>query len=83
MVSRDQVVIATKVHGRMRPGPNGYGLSRKAIPEIDHSLPGSEPPTSTSIGSTAGTPNPDRRDLEACTTWCKSGKVRYIGATSM
>jgi aryl-alcohol dehydrogenase-like predicted oxidoreductase len=28
---RDQVVIATKVHGRMRPGPNGAGLSRKAI----------------------------------------------------
>jgi 1-deoxyxylulose-5-phosphate synthase len=37
--SRDEVVIATKVHGRMRPGPNGGGLSRKAIlGEIDHSL---------------------------------------------
>jgi 1-deoxyxylulose-5-phosphate synthase len=36
---RDEVVIATKVHGRMRPGPNGGGLSRKAIlGEIDHSL---------------------------------------------
>jgi aryl-alcohol dehydrogenase-like predicted oxidoreductase len=33
---RDEVVIATKVHGRMRPGPNGAGLSRKAIlSEID------------------------------------------------
>src|SRR5271169_3983329 len=36
---RDEVVIATKVHGRMRPGSNGAGLSRKAImSEIDHSL---------------------------------------------
>src|SRR5579864_6327154 len=38
-VDRDEVVIATKVNGRMRPGPNGQGLSRKAIlTEIDHSL---------------------------------------------
>ena len=29
--SRDEVVLATKVHGRMRPGVNGAGLSRKAI----------------------------------------------------
>src|SRR4051794_18439009 len=37
--NRDEVVIATKVHGRMRPGPNGAGLSRAAImTEIDHSL---------------------------------------------
>ena len=36
---RDEVVIATKVYGRMRPGPNGAGLSRKAIlAEIDSSL---------------------------------------------
>src|ERR1700727_101905 len=36
---RDEVVIATKVYGRMRPGPNGAGLSRKAIfAEIDASL---------------------------------------------
>src|SRR6195952_4046865 len=36
---RDDVVIATKVHGRMAPGPNGAGLSRKAIMgEIDASL---------------------------------------------
>src|SRR5690242_19346465 len=36
---RDEVVIATKVHGRMRPGPNGAGLSRRAImAEIDASL---------------------------------------------
>ena len=36
---RDEVVIATKVHGPMRAGPNGAGLSRKAImTEIDASL---------------------------------------------
>jgi len=36
---RDEVVIATKVYGRVRPGPNGGGLSRKAImSEIDASL---------------------------------------------
>ena len=36
---REEVVIATKVHGRMRPDVNGAGLSRKAIlSEIDHSL---------------------------------------------
>jgi aryl-alcohol dehydrogenase-like predicted oxidoreductase len=38
-VPRGDVVIATKVNGRMRPGPNGAGLSRKAIlAEIDNSL---------------------------------------------
>ena len=37
--SREDVVLATKVHGRMRPGPHGAGLSRKAIMhEIDASL---------------------------------------------
>jgi aryl-alcohol dehydrogenase-like predicted oxidoreductase len=28
---RDEIVIATKVHGKMHDGPNGSGLSRKAI----------------------------------------------------
>ncbi len=37
--SRQDVVIATKVHGRMHKGPNGAGLSRRAIlAEIDNSL---------------------------------------------
>src|SRR5689334_12857473 len=39
LAKRENVVIATKVHGRMRPGPNGAGLSRKAImQEMDASL---------------------------------------------
>jgi aryl-alcohol dehydrogenase-like predicted oxidoreductase len=38
-VNRDEVVIATKVNGPMRKGPNSVGLSRKAIlAEVDHSL---------------------------------------------
>src|ERR1700748_1105099 len=37
--NRDDVVIATKLRHPMRPGPNGKGLSRKAImTEVDHSL---------------------------------------------
>ncbi len=36
---RDEIVLATKLFGRMRPGPNGAGLSRKAVfQEIDASL---------------------------------------------
>src|ERR1700743_728620 len=39
MANRDEIVLATKVHGRMHEGPNGGGLSRKAIlSEIDKSL---------------------------------------------
>src|ERR1700744_2611419 len=39
LAKREEVVIATKVYNVMRPGPNGRGLSRKAIlHEIDASL---------------------------------------------
>jgi aryl-alcohol dehydrogenase-like predicted oxidoreductase len=82
---RDDVVIATKVHGRMRPGPNGAGLSRKHImAEIDASL------------SRLGTDyvdlyqihrldhgTPIEETLEALHDVVKAGKVRYIGASSM
>ncbi len=82
---RDEVVIATKVHGRMRPGPNGAGLSRKAIMgEIDASL------------SRLGTDyvdlyqihrwdydTPIEETLEALHDIVKAGKARYIGASSM
>jgi len=82
---REEVVIATKVHGRMRPGPNGAGLSRKAImAEIDNSL--------TRLGMDYvdlyqihrwdyGTPIEET--LEALHDVVKSGKARYIGASSM
>jgi aryl-alcohol dehydrogenase-like predicted oxidoreductase len=82
---REEVVIATKVHGRMRAGPNGAGLSRKAImTEIDASL------------SRLGTDYVDlyqihrfdpqvpiEETLEALHDVVKAGKARYIGASSM
>ncbi|KVT53382.1 aldo/keto reductase [Burkholderia ubonensis] len=82
---RDDVVIATKVFHRMRPGPNGAGLSRKAIlTEIDHSL------------ERLGTDyvdlyqihrwdyhTPIEETLEALHDVVKAGKARYIGASSM
>lgn len=84
-VSRDAVVIATKISAAMRNGPNAVGLSRKAImTEVDHSL------------RRLGTDYIDlyqihRRDqltpweetLEALHDLVKMGKVRYIGASSM
>src|SRR3954469_10194545 len=82
---RDEIVIATKVYGRMRPGPNGAGLSRKAImAEIDASL------------RRLGTDYIDlyqihrwdyetliEETLEALHDIVKAGKARYIGASSM
>jgi len=82
---RDEVVIATKVYGRMRPGPNGAGLSRKAIfVEIDASL--------TRLGMDYidlyqihrfDHETPIEETLEALHDVVKAGKVRYIGASSM
>ena len=82
---REEVVIATKVHGRMHPGPNGAGLSRKAImTEIDASL------------RRLGTDYVDlyqihrfdpevaiEETLEALHDVVRAGKARYIGASSM
>ena len=66
---RDEVVIATKVYGRMRPGPNGSGLSRKAImSEIDASLHRLGWIMSTSTKSIAGITKPrSRRRSRRCT----------------
>lgn len=82
---RDDVVIATKVYGRMRPGPNGAGLSRKAImTEVDHSL--------TRLGTDYidlyqihrwDPDTPIEETMEALHDVVKAGKVRYIGASSM
>ena len=82
---RDEVVIATKVYGRMRPGPNGAGLSRKAImSEIDASLRrlGTDYVDLYQIHRwDYGTPIEET--LEALHDTIKAGKVRYIGASSM
>ena len=85
MANRDDVVIATKVNGPMREGRNAVGLSRKAImTEVDHSL------------RRLGTDyidlyqihrfdhhTPIEETMEALHDVVKSGKVRYIGASSM
>ena len=82
---RDEVVIATKVHGRMHEGPNGAGLSKKAIfAEIDASL------------KRLGTDHVDlyqthrwdygvpiEETLEALTDVVRAGKALHIGASSM
>jgi aryl-alcohol dehydrogenase-like predicted oxidoreductase len=83
--SRDAVVIATKVHGRMRPGPNGAGLSRGAIlAEIDNSL--------RRLGTDFvdlyqihrwDPETPIEETMEALHDVVKAGKARYIGASSM
>ena len=82
---RDEVIIATKVRGKMREGANGEGLSRKAIlGELDNSL--------RRLGV-------DYVDLYQIHRWdynvpieetmevlhdvVKAGKVRYIGASAM
>lgn len=85
MVPRDEVVIATKVHGRMRPGPNGQGLSRKAIlTEIDNSLRrlGTDYVDLYQIHRW-DYDTPIEETLEALHDVVKSGKARYIGASSM
>ncbi len=82
---RDDVVIATKVHGRMRPGPNGAGLSRRAImSEIDASLRrlGTDYVDLYQIHRWDST-TPIEETLEALHDIVKAGKVRYIGASSM
>jgi aryl-alcohol dehydrogenase-like predicted oxidoreductase len=82
---RDDAVICTKVRGAMRPGPNGQGLSRKAImTEIDHSL--------RRLGTDyidvymihrLDTRTPLEETLEALNDVVKAGKARYLGASSM
>jgi aryl-alcohol dehydrogenase-like predicted oxidoreductase len=85
MTSRDEVVIATKVNGRMRPGPNGQGLSRKAImSEIDHSLRrlGTEYVDLYQIHRWDYN-TPIEETMEALHDVVRAGKARYIGASSM
>ncbi|MGW0998573.1 aldo/keto reductase [Streptomyces sp. NPDC002523] len=83
--NRDEIVLATKVHGRMRPGPNGGGLSRKAVmSEIDHSLRrlGTDYVDLYQIHRYDHS-TPVEETMEALHDLVKAGKVRYIGASSM
>jgi 1-deoxyxylulose-5-phosphate synthase len=82
---REDVVIATKVHGRMRPGPNGSGLSRKAIlSEIDASLQrlGTDYVDLYQIHRW-DPQTPIEETMEALHDVVKAGKARYIGASTM
>jgi aryl-alcohol dehydrogenase-like predicted oxidoreductase len=83
--NRDEIVIATKVHGRMADGPNGAGLSRKAImSQIDASLRrlGTDYVDLYQIHRWDPTV-PIEETLEALHDVVKAGKARYIGASSM
>jgi aryl-alcohol dehydrogenase (NADP+) len=82
---RDEIVLATKVHGRMHEGPNGAGLSRKAIlSQIDESL--------TRLGTDYvdlyqihrwDAVTPIEETMEALDDVVRAGKARYLGASSM
>ena len=82
---RGEVVIATKVHGRMHKGPNGAGLSRKAIlAEIDASLKrlGTDHVDLYQIHRWDPTV-PIEETLEALNDVVRAGKALHIGASSM
>jgi aryl-alcohol dehydrogenase-like predicted oxidoreductase len=82
---REDVVLATKVHGRMRPGPNGAGLSRKAIlREVENSLRRLGTDYVDLYQIHRWDPRtPIEETLEALDAVVRSGKVRYLGASSM
>jgi aryl-alcohol dehydrogenase-like predicted oxidoreductase len=83
--NRDDVVIATKLRHPMRSGPNGKGLSRKAImTEADHSLQrlGTDYIDLYQIHRNDHS-TPLEETLEALHDLVKAGKVRYLGASSM
>ncbi|OZB95342.1 aldo/keto reductase [Paenibacillus sp. XY044] len=83
--NRDEIVLATKVWGRMHQGPNGGGLSRKAImSEIDKSLMrlGTDY-VDLYIIHRWDYNTPIEETMEALHDVVKSGKARYIGASAM
>ncbi|MBM7653402.1 aryl-alcohol dehydrogenase-like predicted oxidoreductase [Neobacillus cucumis] len=83
--NRDEIVLATKVHGRMHEGPNGAGLSRKAImSEIDKSLKrlGTDY-VDLFIIHRWDYHTPLEETMEALHDVVKAGKARYIGASAM
>jgi aryl-alcohol dehydrogenase-like predicted oxidoreductase len=85
MAARDDVVLATKVHGPMGPGPNKRGLSQKHIIEAcENSL------RRLNVDYVDlyqihrwDSKTPIEETLDALDTLVRSGKVRYLGASSM
>ena len=83
--NRDEIVLATKVNGPMHRGPNGAGLSRKAVmAEIDHSLRrlGTEYVDLYQIHRFDPS-TPVEETMEALHDVVRAGKALYIGASSM
>jgi aryl-alcohol dehydrogenase-like predicted oxidoreductase len=84
-IRRDEAVIATKVYFPMHPGPNGGGLSRKSIFDaIDASLRrlGTDYVDLYQIHRWDYS-TPIEETLEALNDVVRSGKARYLGASSM
>ena len=83
--TREEVVIATKVHGKMRQGPNGGGLSRGHIMEqIDASLRRLGTDYIDLYQIHRWDPLvPIEETMEALHDVVTSGKARYLGASSM
>ena len=84
-ISRDEVVVATKVHGQTTPGPNGRGMSRKHIlSAIDASLErlGMDHVDLYQIHRWDKA-TPIEETMEALHDVVRAGKARYIGASSM
>jgi aryl-alcohol dehydrogenase (NADP+) len=85
MASRDDIVVATKAHGAMGPGPNRRGLSRKHLIEAcENSLRRLKMDYIDlyQIHRWDYT-TPLEETLEALDSLVRSGKVRYLGASSM
>ena len=84
-ISREEVVVATKVNGAMTPGPNGRGLSRKHILSgIDASLGRLGMDYVDLYQVHRWDPHtPIEETMEALHDVVRAGKARYIGASSM
>ncbi len=82
---RNEVVIATKLHGKMREGPNGSGLSRKAVlSEIEASLRRLQTDYVDLYQIHRWDyDTPIEETMEALNDLVRAGKVRYIGASAM
>ena len=83
--NRDEIVLATKVHGKMHDGPNGQGLSRKAImSQIDASLKrlGTDY-VDLYIIHRWDYDTPIEETMEALNDVVRAGKARYLGASAM
>lgn len=85
LAPREEIVLATKVNGRMRPGPNGMGLSRVSIlTEIDKSLKRLGVDHVDLYQIHRFDPNtPVEETMEALNDVVRAGKARFIGASSM